>query len=144
MARRTHFIDLARYHERFGHGDLTVFLTWCGDALSPCLVIVPAFIEGHERVTPCVVPQRVAWVWSEAIGDGRHCALTSYLFCEQLRLNPSINNCMRVTSIIREHIGDLLAMPPATSLHFERAVVADAIRTDQDGKEHHSEVSDHV
>lgn len=144
MARRSHFIDLTRYHARFRHGDLTVFLTWGGDTFHPCLVIVPAFAEGHERVTPCVVPLRMAWAWSEAIGDGRHCALTAYRFCQQLRITPSVNACMRLTSIVRSHIGDLLTMPPATGLHFERVVVADAIRTDQSGRERHSEISERV
>lgn len=141
MAQREFALDLTRYHARYQRGDLTVFLTWFGNDLTPCLVIVPTHVEGHERVTPCVVLQRAAWVWSEAIGEGRHCAITSYQFCHYLRIAQTPANCIRVTSIIRDHIGDLLAVPPAP---FETAVVADAIRRDQDGKEHHSEVIDRV
>jgi hypothetical protein len=141
MARREFALDLSRYHERFGYGDLTVFMTWFGDELVPCLVIVPSHYEGHERVTPCVVPQRAAWVWSETLGDPRHCALASYQFCQFLRINPDPNSVIRITSIIRDHIGDLISIPPAP---FETAVVADAIRRDSDGKEHHTEVRDRV
>jgi hypothetical protein len=104
-------------------------------------VIVPAHYEGHDRVTPCVVPQSAAWIWSEAVGDGGHAARTSHQFCQHLRITPSMTACIRITSIIRDHIGDLLAIPPAP---FEHVVVADAIRRDEYGKEHHSEVRDRV
>ena len=141
MARRQFALDLTRYHERFQHGDLAVFMTWMGDELAPCLVIVPAYYEGHEKVTPCVVPQRAAWIWSEAFGEGDHCARTSHQFCNHLRISPDPMACIRITSIIRDHISDLLAIPPAP---FERVVVADAIRTDSTGKQHHTEVKDRV
>lgn len=134
-------LDLTRYHARYQHGDLAVFLTWFGNELVPCLVIVPGYYEGHERVTPCIVLQKNAWIWSEAIGDGAHAARTSYQFAEQLRMAPGPNTCIRITSIIRDHIGDLLSVPPAP---FEHVVVADAIRRDLNGKEHHSEVHDRV
>ncbi|TDW63110.1 hypothetical protein EDF57_10665 [Novosphingobium sp. PhB55] len=141
MASRQFALDLTRYHSRQRHGDLDVFMTWFGDRLDPVLVLVPAFIEGHENVTPCVVPQSTAWMWSEAIGDGAHCARTSHIFCKHLRLEPDPMTCIRITSIIRDHIGDLLSIPPAP---FEREVVADAIRIDSNGKEHHTEVTDRV
>ncbi|CAM8654895.1 hypothetical protein [Sphingobium cupriresistens] len=141
MARREFALDLTRYHARYQRGDLTVFLTWFGDTLAPCLVLVPSHYEGHERVTPCVVLQKDAWIWSEAIGDGSHCAGTSYQFLHFLRVSPTPTNCIRITSIIRDHIGDLLSIPPAP---FETAIVADVIRRDIDGKEHYSEVRDRV
>lgn len=137
MARREHALDLTRYHARYAHGDLTVYLTWFGDELVPCLVIVPSHYEGHESSTPCIVLQRNAWIWSEALGDGAHCAISSYQFCHHLRIAPTPMSCIRVTSIIRDHIGDLLAIPPCP---FERVTLADAIRVDLDGKEHHSEI----
>lgn len=140
MARREFILDLTRYHGRHAHGDLTVFLTWFGNDLVPCLVIVPSYYEGHERVTPCIVPQRSAWLWS-SIGDGSHCALASYQFCKHLRMNTSPGNVIRITSIIRDHIGDLLAIPPAP---FETVVVGDALRRDLNGKEHYSEIRDRV
>jgi len=141
MARRQFALDLTRYHERYTHGDLTVFMTWFGDELTPCLVIVPSHIEGHENVTPCVVLQRDAWLWAESIGDPRHTARSSHDFCKHLRLATEPMNCIRIMSIIRNHIGDLLHVPPAP---FERVVVADVLRIDADGKEHHSEVTDRV
>lgn len=141
MARRQFALDLTRYHARQQHGDLTVFLTWFGDELVPCLVVVPTHYEGHEKVTPCIVLQKNAWLWSEAIGDGGHCAIVSHQFCHHLRIKQSMNNCIRVSSIIRDHIGDLLCVPPAP---FERIVVGDAIRRDAAGKEHYSEIHDRV
>lgn len=141
MARRQFALDLSRYHARFRHGDLTAILTWFGDDLMPCLALVPTYREGHERVAPCVVLQKNAWIWSESIGDGRHCALASYQFCHHLQIGQTINNCIRVTSIIRDHIDDLLGIPPAP---FERVVVGEALRRDRDGREHYSEIRDHV
>lgn len=141
MARRQFALDLSRYHSRHVHGDITVYMTWWGDALEPCIVLVPTRDEGWERTTPCIVPQKQAWLWSEGIGDGRHCARASVEFLHHLRFTGSINAAMRVTSIIRDHLGDLLAMPPAP---FERIVVADAIRIGNDGSEHYSEVTDRV
>lgn len=141
MTKRQFALDLTRYHGRFAHGDLTVFLTWFGDTLHPCLVIVPTHIEGHERVAPCVVLQRNAWQWTESIGDGAHCARTSHEFARHLRLTPDATTCIRISSIIRDHLGDLLAAPPAP---FETIVVGDAIRTDQDGRQHYSEIRDRV
>jgi len=141
MARREFALDLTRYHARHQHGDLTVFLTWFGNDLLPCLVLVPTHYEGHDRVTPCIVLQKNAWIWSEAIGDGAHCARTSHQFCEHLRIRPDATACIRVSSIIRDHIGDILSIPPAP---FETAVMADVLRRDRDGKEHHSEVRDRV
>lgn len=134
-------LDLTRYHARYAHGDLSVFLTWFGDTLAPSLVIVPSYYEGFDRVTPCVVLQKDAWIWSEAIGDGAHCASTAHQFCQHLRIASDPTTCIRVTSIIRDHIGDLLSVPPAP---FERVVVADAFRRDSMGKEHHTEVTDRV
>lgn len=141
MARREFDLDLTRYHQRYQHGDLSVFLTWFGNDLVPCLVIVPSYYEGFDRVTPCIVLQKDAWIWSTAIGDGAHCARTSYQFCQHLRIAPEPNNCIRITSIIRDHIGDILSVPPAP---FDTAVVADAIRRDSNGKEHYTEVRDRV
>lgn len=141
MAQREFALDLTRYHARYQHGDLAVITTWFGNALEPCLAIVPAYYEGHERVAPCIVPQRQAWLWSEAIGDGSHCAFASRQFVRHLRMSDDPMSCIRVTSIIRDHIGDLLSIPPAP---FETVVVADALRRDSNGKERHSEIIDRV
>ncbi|MCE7797865.1 hypothetical protein LWE61_15035 [Sphingobium sufflavum] len=141
MTTRQYALDLTRYHGRFRHGDITVYATWFGDELHPCLVIVPTHMEGHEKVTPCVVMQRNAWIWTEEIGEPRHAVRTSFQFCQHLRITPSPQMCIRITSIIRDHLGDLLTIPPAP---FERVVVADAVRIDSDGKEHHAEVTDRV
>jgi hypothetical protein len=134
-------LDLSRVHATFRHGDITAHIAWFGDDLTPCLVLVPAHAEGHERVTPCIVPLRAAWVWSEAIGDGRHCALTAHQFCHHLRINPSMQANFRITSIIRDHLQDLLTAPPCP---YERVVVADAIRTGSDGRQHHSEIEERL
>jgi len=141
MARREFALDLTRYHARYLHGDMTVFATWFGNNLTACLVIVPSYYEGHDKVTPCIVPINQAFEWSEAVGDGAHCAFVASQFCKHLRMTPSMDANIRITSLIREHLGDLLSIPPAP---FESVVVADAFRIDNRGKEHHSEIRDRV
>ena len=140
--KREHALDLPRYHARHVHGDLTAWLTWFGDDLVGCLAITPTFYEGWQRSAPCIVLQRHAWIWSEAIGDGAHCARTSLQFAAHLRMSPGVNSAMRITSIIRDHLSDLLSIPPAP---FEHVVVAEAIRRDRDtDKEHYHEVKQRV
>lgn len=132
-------LDLTRYHARRTFGDITAIMTWwlANERRRPCLVLVPTTQIGREQIIPCVVPQDAAWAWAEETGDGRHCARTSAQFAAYLGLPEHPNSAMRVTFIIRECMGDLLTIPP---MPVERDVVADAIRTDSDGREHHSEI----
>lgn len=141
LARRA--LDLTRYHSRRQLGDITIIFTWwlADNARRPCLVLVPTIGLGSERIIPCVVPQSSAWAWAEETGDGRHCARTSAQFAAYLGLPEHPNSAMRVTSIVRECMGDLLNIPP---MPVERVAVADAIRIDADGREHHSEITDDV
>lgn len=140
-------IDLTRVHFTHLRGDLLVSGTWLernlvGVAPEPCLVITRAHNRiGFERSTPCVVPISTAWAWDENIGSPRHCARTSAAFVRQLDLLDSVQSCIRIAALIREHIGDLLSIPPKAR---ENIVVADAIRRDADGREHHSEVIERV
>lgn len=138
-------LDLSRHHSRHAHGDITAYLTWwlAGDTPSPVLVLTPTHARPtHERITPCVVPLGAAWLWAEETGSPAHCARTAYEFARNLGLtaeNPITG--MRIVSIIRGHLGDLLAMPPMPA---ERRVVADAIMTDANGRQTHSEIMERV
>lgn len=129
-------LDLSRYHARHTHGDLTVYLTWYGtDQRRPAIVITPSYRIGWEVSTPCIVPLETAWAWDETVGDPRHCARTTAAFLAALGIPVSIQSAVRLTSLIRDHLGDLLAMPPEP---VELVEVGDVIRIDQDGREHHS------
>lgn len=136
-------LDLAIWHRRQQHGDISTFLTWLGDTRrTPALVLVRTGRLGHEGAIPCIVPLTRAWVWSEDIGDPRQAARATTDFAASLGLNPhNPTDCIRVMSIIRDHLGDLVLMPPKP---VEARVVADAIRIDENGREHHDEVIRHV
>ena len=135
-------LDLTKYAFRHQRGDITVYGTWFGKDQQPALVLVQSGTEERGFVVPCVVPLASAWLWSDQIGDPAHCARQSYWFAHALRLTANnIATCMRITTLIRDHIGDLASIPVKPT---ESIVVADALRTDQYGKTQHAEVREDV
>lgn len=138
-------LDLNRYLARHTLGDITVFLTWTTHNSRPCIVLIPthAFLH-YDRVTPCIVPMESAWAWDEVTGDPRHAATMSFHFAEALGFAPSPPMLMRITSIIRDLLGDLLMMPVMPAFYDTR-VEADATLTDRNsGKVIHSEITSNV
>lgn len=136
-------LDLRHYHVRREYGDILLFATWFGQDRRPALVLIPTAREGKDGVTPCVVPLASAYLWCAdlAIGDIEHVVRNSKMFAQNLGFTPSLALCRRITLIVQDALGDLLTIPPKP---IERYVAADAIRTDADGREHYSEVHDHV
>lgn len=135
MTSRT-AIDLARYHERYTHGDLSVYLTWflASDAgPKPCLVLIPTDSAKWEFATPCIVMLEDAWVWSEAIGDPARAARSCFDFAGALGLNPSQpTDVFRIRSIVHDHLGDLLAIPPMPADMRETVSLGEATVTDRE------------
>lgn len=138
-------LDLSVTAFRHRRGDVDVIGTWFFSEPSrprPALVLVPAFKEGHERTTPCIVPLDTAWMWSEAIGDPRHVARMSHRIADRLGLaahDPWV--CIRVAGLVRDHLGDLIRMPVFPK---PKQAVADAVTVDAQGRERHAEVLGHV
>lgn len=137
-------LDLTKHHFQQQHGDLTLFGAWAGDEKEPCLVLLPTYSHGKKR-TPLCVLQSTAFRWNP---DDRDVDATTS--AQQTMLFAAANgfDCgnqitlMRITSLIHDHLGDLLSIPP---YYGEREVVADMIITDNaTGKVTHKEVSDHV
>lgn len=129
-----HVLDLTRTAWKQAHGDLEAIGTWLlhRDGPLPCLVLKPRNAQRHDQFIPCVVLQKNAWVWSEAIGDGAEAARTAYEFAGALGLDThNSTNIIRVASIIRDHIGDILNIPP---MPMEREVVGEATVTDERGR----------
>lgn len=136
------FIDLAQTHSQRTFGDITALFTWVGAEKKPALVLAPTMRLGNDKeYVPPVIPMENSWIWDEERGDGASCACNCALFAQALGLPEDIRSAMKVMSVIRECIGDLIKMPPKPT---ERVVVADAIRTDESGKEHHSEIAENV
>jgi hypothetical protein len=141
MTQPRYDLDLTQVHFERPYGDITLFGTWFGKDRKPALCLVPTAKLGTEYITPCVVPMSQAWVWDEKDGDGAHCARVSCLFATNLGFGFDTMKIMKITSIIGDNIGDLINIPPKPT---EAVVVADAIRTDQSGKQHHSEIIENV
>lgn len=138
-------LDLDRYLWKRSMGNITAIGTWSLHNGRPVMVLVPTFARPtHERIQPCLVPMDLAYLWDEHTGDPGHCAQASYGFANALGLNPlNPHDLIRLTSIIREHLGDLLMMPNMPS--SEKQVVADAILTNPNtGKTREAEIIDYV
>ncbi|MPZ36669.1 MAG: hypothetical protein GEU95_01180 [Rhizobiales bacterium] len=141
-------IDLTRYHARAQHGDITAYLTWWladDGGPRPCIVLIPTRM--HERVQPCVVHIEQAWMWSEEIGDPERACRLAFAFAAALGLD--VNNQMnvfRVRSIIVDHLGDLLTMPPMPDDMRESVVIGEAKVTNREAGTvvRHEEITDRV
>ena len=138
-------IDLSRRHFTRTQGDVTVIGTWSLANSRPVLALIPTHTRlAHDRLTPCLVPIDMAHLWDEHTGDAAHAAIMTVQFAEALGINPyNPRALVRLTSLIRDHLGDLLAMPPMPT--SEERVVADIIKTDHDtGKTTEAEVTSDV
>lgn len=141
MTERRYDLDLTQTHFERNYGDITVFGTWFGKDRKPALVLVSTSKIGSEHLVPCVVPMNQAYLWDEKGGDGAHCAHVSALFAANMGFGFDTMKIMKISSVIRDNLGELVNIPPKPT---EKVVVADAIRTDSSGKQHHSEIIEHV
>lgn len=100
----------------------------------------------------CLVTMRQAWAWSEPRqGDdplivremARIAARSCRLFARNLGLTENNQaTLMSVLMVVRDHLGDLLAMPPKPPT--DETVVADVTWSDpRTGAVKHGEVTDH-
>ena len=130
------------------HGDLTFIGSWIREENSQftaSIVIIRTGEENNEHTVPCIVPATDAWKWSEQIGDPRGQARTTVEFLNALRMRFTRRNAIRLTSLIHDHIGDLLAIPPFETLGVEQVVTADMIRIDHStGEITEQEIRDYV
>lgn len=142
-------LDLARNAWKQRHGDIDVYGTWYWDeddrTWVPCLALVPVTTVLHfERVRPCIVPVDHAWAWSEEQGGWEYVAQTALTFAQALRLPPDVGGVIRVASLVREHLEDLVKrIPPRPSDDEEMIVAADAVAK-VGGRSRHTEIKDRV
>jgi hypothetical protein len=70
-------------------------------------------------------------------------AATAIGMSQALGLPPSPHSALRVMSLIRDYLEELVHMPPVPS--YSQITRADAIITDPNtGKQYHKEVTDHA
>lgn len=141
----TPVIDLRYTHHVQKHGGIVATLTWNRHSGKGCLVLLPAssrHIANGERPIPCIVNEADAWKWSDSIGDWSHQETVGAMFAAVLGLPPHQQSIFTVIGVIRDYTGELAMMPPMPD--WGEKIVADVIAVDQDGKETHTEVRDHV
>ncbi|HEV8033937.1 hypothetical protein [Yoonia sp.] len=137
--------DLRISHATYRRGDVLVWLTWNQNTGEAAMVLTPRMERiHHERIIPCVVPLSRAWAWAEETGDEGDIVVNAALFAANLGFNPNnLANVRKIIGIVRNHLGDLLAVPPRPRDHH--TIVADMIVTDNaTGKTKHIEVKDHA
>lgn len=136
-------LDLTKPHFEKRRGDLMLYGAWHGKRLRPCLVVLPAYRTG--RMVPLVIEVDNAWQWQpdDIDADPRRSAQLIGMFLLSNCMDASNTfTAMKVASLIHDHLGDLLRIPPKST---EDVVVADAFQTDRDtGKVTHKEVIERV
>ncbi|AMM84122.1 hypothetical protein [Martelella sp. AD-3] len=140
-----HAIDLSHYHFQKRRGELALYGTWYADKARPCLVVVPANRIGHERCRPLVVTIDDAWQWNpddpDAMPETNAAMVQQFLDLNGMDFS-NMRASMRVVSLIHDHLGDLLSIPPKQALV---RVVADVLKVEHDtGKETRAEIIDRV
>jgi hypothetical protein len=141
-------LDLTRYRNVYRHGDITVYETWWmadRDGPQPCLALVPSHARADQMV-PCVVTLSDAWKWSEEIGDPRYAVHACFEFAKALGLSTSkATNIVRIRSMIVDHLGDLVSMPPIPQGMLRELITGEAkLTTHDDGKTRHVELKERV
>ncbi len=138
-------LDISRYHFLREKGDLTLIGTWIEIERRhvPCLVIVRTTDVGKESAVPCVITLDKAWIWSEDIGDMMQAAQILGGFLDALQLTPNKRDTYRVLSLIHDHLGDLISMPPWTPPD-QRIVLGDVRMVGSDGTVRETELVHHV
>ena len=136
-------LDLTKPHFEKRRGDLMLYGAWHGKRLRPCLVVLPAYRTG--RMVPLVIEVDNAWQWQpdDIDADPRRSAqlIGTFLLANGMDASNTFT-AMKVASLIHDHLGDLLRIPPKST---EDVVVADAFQTDRDtGKVTHKEVIERV
>lgn len=136
-------LDLTKPHFEKRRGDLMLYGAWHGKRLRPCLVVLPAYRTG--RMVPLVIEVDDAWQWQpdDIDADPRRSAqlIGTFLLANGMDASNTFT-AMKVASLIHDHLGDLLRIPPKST---EDVVVADAFQTDRDtGKVTHKEVIERV
>lgn len=121
MTDRKPVLDLSRHHFMRPAGDLVIFGTWTynedQEDYEPCLAIVPRYRRSGFK--PCCVALSSAWRYAEP----PYLARAAAFFLTQLGMADGMSNAHKVASLIHEHLGDLIKMPPNPT---QTIVVADA------------------
>lgn len=133
-------LDLTQIAWSHQQGDITIIGTWYGENLRPCMVLVPTY-RSRSGYKPAVIVIDDAYLWSTEFGSPGYVAKEAPAIVQSLGFDVTPQQCARVANIIQDYMSDLLRIPPKP---VERVVVADAILTDESGKQRHTEILDNA
>jgi len=107
----------------FDHGDFQIIIAWTPDK-RPCLCILPGRLAIKTNISKVpLIPDLMAWAWSEELGDGGHCFLSCTDFLECLHFDVTKRNLHRLFSLITEHLDDLITCPPPPAFRTFAAAI---------------------
>ena len=132
-------LDLTQRAWVHSYGDLTLYGSWFGEKLRPCIAILPSY--RRRGFQPVVVLVDDAWRWDGNTGSPFYVQQEAPRMARALGMEPTPATCARIANLINDHLGDLLTIPPKPA---ERIAVADAIVTDEDGRQQHYEITEAV
>lgn len=132
-------LDLTQPAFTHRSGDITVYGGWFGEDLRPCLALLPSYRRRGFR--PAVVLMDDAHMWDTQIGNPFYVRQEAPRMAVALGFEPTPQTCARIANLINDHLSDLLRIRPKPA---ERAVVADALLTDEHGRQIHHEIQDRV
>lgn len=133
-------LDLNHRHAEKVDGELTLVFTWLGETVAdsePCVVLLPTYrvlAPGHYK--PCVIPLSSAWKYDEA----GYLWQSAQSIASILGLGPSAT--FKVADNIQSALLALIKMPPKPVT--EATVVADAIVTEESGRQTTAEIIEEV
>lgn len=138
-------LDLRARAFMYERGDITLIGSWLrmGGNIRPCLVLIRSGEEYSDHTVPCVVTLDKAWIWDEDEGDPKEAARTAANFVEKLRLTHSLQSCIRIASLVHDHLDDLIQMPPFPPMDRETVAFIEQVNN-KTGKTKHIEVKDYV
>lgn len=133
-------LDLSKQHNCHVDGELTVIFTWFGETVEdsePCVVLLPTYrvlAPGHYK--PCVIALSSAYKYD----DARYLWESAGSIANILGLGASAT--FRVADKIQSSLLELIKMPPRPV--EKTAVVADAIITEESGRQTTAEIIEEV
>lgn len=133
-------LDLTKQHSHHIDGELTVIFTWYGETVDdsePCVVLVPSYrilAPGHYK--PCVIALSSAYKYD----DAQYLWQSAAHIANILGLGASAT--FKVADKIQSCLLELIKMPPRPV--DQQIVVADAIVTEQSGRQSTAEIIEEV
>ena len=136
-----HVLDLTRHAFKRDIGDISVWGTWIGeshDDREPCLVLTARYRTGLGKSVPCCVALSSAYKYD----NPRYLLQRAMQFTKALGMTDDMTNVHKVADAIINHLDDLVQMPNRPT--DQKYVAADAVITDEHGREHSFEIVDHL